>query len=381
MGKGKGLTGKLLVATTIVGIGLLSFGMLQLNFDLSFIGFDLTGNVTATGVPELNEANQRLLGAKVYVGDGNVISTAPRLALGEKFTLENPTVITDFTIGIATADPQVEVTGYIWDSDQSPPRRIATSAETFNGTEIGTVIGDISFTFPQALVLEPTKNVTCAVAPCEPVPINYVVGIRVDKNLDGSFTYSFKETESETINATSSGGVITPAVLKPETHVAVVDSNVDLTAETVFTQTTPRGVLGIDIFHNAPLGEDIMEDIEETIEMSENGTATEEDELVACIGLFPPPSGCVGGDPLEPQDCGLAQDLVNGVCVCKAGFASSQNTEGEAVCLELHIDKPTSAIPTKLQVPPRVDPIVFLGLGGLILGVGLIGIVVRKFRK
>ncbi len=381
MGKGKGLTGKLLVGITVVGIVLLGFAMLQLNFDLSFIGFDITGNVTATEIPELNEANQRLLGTKVYVGDGNVISTVPRFAIGETFNLQNPTVITDFSIHIATQDPDVEVTGYIWDSEQSPPLRIATSAETFNGTEIGTMLNNIIFTFPQALVLEPTKNVTCAVAPCIPVAIDYVVGIRVDKNLAGSFTYGFKETESETINGTSLGGIIIPDILKPETHNAVIDSNVGLETETLFSLTTPRGVLAIDIFHNAPLGEDIMEDVEEIIEMSGNGTATDEEELIACIAIFPPPLECVGDDPLAPLECGLAEDLIGGVCVCKAGFTSGQDLEGNAVCLETQIAKPITAIPTKLQVPPRVDPIVFLGLGGLLLGIGLIGIVVRKFRK
>lgn len=380
MGKGKGLTGKILVGTVIVGIALLSFGMIQSNFDLSFIGFDLAGNVTTTIVPEINEQNQKLLGAKVYVGDGNIISTEPRFAIGESFNVENPTVITDFTINIATGDPDVEVRGYIWNND-IPPVRIATSPDVFNGTEIGTTLNDVTFTFPQALALEPTMNVTCAVAPCDPVPINYIVGIRVDKNLIGSFTYAFKETESETINATSSGGVVTPEILKPETHIAVLDPNVALDGETSFNQIVPRGVLGIDIFHNAPLGEDIMEQVEETIEMSENGTASDEEELIACIGIFPPPEECVGDDPLAPQECGLAEDLIGGVCVCKAGFTSSQDIEGNAVCLETQQVKTISAIPTKLQVPPRVDPIVFLGLGGLLLGVGLIGIVVRKFKK
>jgi len=393
MGKGKGVTGKLLVGVTIIGIVLLGFGMLQLNFDLSFIGFDITGNVTAmVTVPEINEDNQKLLDAKAFVNFGNLIETRDRFAIGERiFELQNPTVITDFTIRIATEDPNVEVKGYIWSDPSSAtseasgatnPLRIAVSPDVFNGTEIGTMLNDVTFTFPQALVLEPRQNFTCTNPPvCEPsVPLQYIVGIRVDRNLAGSFTYAWNSTESFTIPASSSAGVVTPEQTFPETHVAVIDKSVALNAELNFDPIEFGGVLGIDIFHNAPLGEDIMEDVEEIIDMSGNGTATDEEELIACIAIFPPPPECVGDDPLAPEDCGLAEDLISGVCVCKAGFTSGQDEEGNAVCLDTVVIDSTP-IPPKLQVPPRVDPMVFLGLGGLLLGIGLIGIVVRKFRK
>jgi len=389
MAKGKGKSGMLLLVTTIIGIGLLSFGMIQLNFDLSFIGFDITGNVTALAVPEIDESNQRLLGAKAFVGDGNVIETAQRFAIGELiFHLENPTVITDFTIRIATEDPDVEVKGFIWldpssatsfETGASTPQRIALSPDVFNGTEIGTVLKDVTFTFPQALVLEPRQNFICENPPiCEPfVPLQYIVGIRVDNNLAGSFTYAFNSTESYTIPDETffEGGIKT----FPETHKGVIDRNVAFQSEINFDPIDIIGVLGIDIFHNAQFGQELMEELEETL--MENSTATEEEQLTACIAIFPPPPECVGDDPLAPQECGVAEDLIQGVCVCKDGFTAGVNPiTDEDTCF---VDKGmiNGDILPQLQVPPRIDPIVFLGAGGVILVGSLIGIGVRTIRK
>jgi len=400
MAKGKGKSGMLLLVTTIIGIGLLSFGMIQLNFDLSFIGFDITGNVTALAIPEITEDNQRLLGAKAFVGNSNVIETSDRFAIGELiFELQNPTVITDFTIRIATEDPDVEVKGFIWldpssatsfESGASTPQRIALSPDVFNGTEIGTVLKDVTFTFPQALVLEPRQNFICVNPPiCEPsVPLQYIVGIRVDNNLAGSFTYAFNETASSTIPASASEG--TPEITFPRTHKGVIDRNVGFNVEInfdpIFESVTGGtgggiGVLGIDIFHNAQFGQDLMEELEETL--MENSTATEEEQITACIAIFPPPPECVGDDPLAPQECGVAEDLIQGVCVCKDGFTAGVNPiTDEDTCFETIPDDPIeTTIPPKLQVPPRVDPIIFLGAGGAILVGSLIGIGVRTFRK
>jgi len=389
MAKGKGRSGMILAVTTIIGVALLGFGLVQLNFDLSFIGFDITGNVTAGAIPEINESVQQLLNAKEFVATGNVIEVTRNFAVGERFQLTSPTVITDFTIRLATEDPDVTVTGYIWNVDISPPLRLASSTETFNGTNLGTVLGDQTFTFARAVVLEPTANVTCATAPCDPVPVNYVVGIRVDQNLAGSFTYGFNETESSTVPASSSMGVVTAEVLKPETHEAQIDILVGTDIETQFIETTPRGLLGIDIFHNSGFAMEVIDEVEDVIDMSMNGTATPEQELTACIAIFPPPPECVNDDPLAPQECGVAEEFEasSQTCVCKDGFTqqlitlSTVSGSQTFECLPNAEEIDTIPIPTTLQVPPRVDPIVFLALGGTILVISLIGIGIRAIRK
>jgi len=384
MAKGKGRGGMILIVTTIIGVSLLSFGLIQLNFDLSFIGFDITGNVTAGAIPEINEPVQQLLNAKEFVASANVIEVTRNFALGERFQLTNPTIITDFTIRLATEDPDVIVTGYIWNVDISPPLRLVSSVETFNGTNLGTVLNDKTFTFERAVVLEPTANVTCVTAPCDPVPINYLVGIRVDQNLAGSFTYGFNETESSTIPASSDMGVVTPEVLKPETHEAQIDILVGTDSETQFIETTPRGLLGIDIFHDAGFAVVVMEEVDEIIDMSMNGTATDEQELTACIAIFPPPPECVNTDSMTPQECGIAEELINGICLCKDGFTQQFVTLSVPIVQTLEClpnEEAITVTPPPLQIPPRVDPIVFIGLGGAIIAISIIGIGVRAIRK
>lgn len=387
MAKGKGRSGMILAVTTIIGVALLGFGLVQLNFDLSFIGFDITGNVTAGAIPEITESVPQLLNAKEFVATGNIIEVTRNFAVGERFQITEPTVITDFTIRLATEDPDVTVTGYVWQVDFSPPVRLVQSIETFNGTDLGTVLNDVTFTFARAVVLFPTNNVTCVTAPCDPVPTNYVVGFRVDQNLAGSFTFGFNETESSTIPESSSGGVVTPAVLLPETHEAQIDRLVNMDIENQFNEISPRGLLGIDIFHDLNFAEVIIDLVDENIDMSMNGTATDEQEFTACIAIFPPPPECVIDDPLAPQECGIAEELVNGVCLCKDGFSQQLITlsldSGSQTfeCLPNQEAIDSMPIPPVLQVPPRVDPIVFLALGGVILVISLIGIGIRAIRK
>lgn len=373
MAKGKGKSGKILVITTIIGAGLLGFGILQLNTDLSFIGFSLTGaNATALTVPELSEDNTRLLATNSFIpliqngSTTTTVETTARFAVGESIQLTNPTVISDFVMKMSAQDQDVTVTGIIWNNNVSPPIRLAISAETYNGTQIS-AFEDKSFTFPQALVLEPTQEVECVTAPCDEVPINYVVGIRVDQNLVGSFTYQILPTETAT------------------THGGVIDLGVTVDGETSFVD---NGIVGIDIFHNANFAEDLMEELEE--DLMDNSTATDDEQLEACIGIHPPPEGCTIDDPLAPLECGVTEQLVNNACVCIDGFEREQVIEGsvsqgvEPTCIPILDDIETHGvdpIPPRLQVPPRVDPIVFLGLGGVILVASLIGIGIRTFRK
>jgi len=399
-----------LLVTTVIGLGLLTFGIIQVNFDLSFIGFDIAGDITASQVPEINEPSQRLLGAKAFVGTGNVISSLKEFAVGQRFTLESSSVISDFTVRLATEDPDATVTGFIWNADgiTTPPIRLAQSAETFNGTEIGTILRDVTFTFPQAVVLTPTVNATCLRSPCLGLPISYVVGFRVDQNLAGSFTYAFNVTEQIPIPpdeplipplqlisdcnsnpefAVCQAGSVADAgfIIQPVTHEAVFDGLLGLVGtsrENHFFEVLPRGTLGIDIFHNRDFAIALMEDVEEVIEMSANATATVEEELTACIAIFPPPAECTGDDPLAPLECGLAEELVGGACVCKEGFSSQMRPSGEGSECVFEVVQPTSTnVPPPLQVPARVDPLVFIGLGAIILIISLIGFGVRRFRK
>ena len=160
---------------------------------------------------------------------------------------------------------------------------------------------------------------------------------------------------------------------------------VTLDGETAFVD---NGIVGIDIFHNANFAEDLMEELVE--DLMDNSTATEEEMIEACIAIHPPPEGCIIDDPLAPLECGVTEELVNNVCVCIDGFDRQEVNEGqftldgiEPTCIptiEVVING-FETIPPRLQVPPRVDPIVFLGLGGVILVGSLIGIGVRTFRK
>ncbi len=376
MGKGNGKSGKILLISTIIGAGLLGFGVLQLNADLSAIGFSLTGfNATELSVPELDETDQRLLATNSFIplivngSTTTTVETSPRFAVGERFQVGSPTVITDFIMKMSAQDQDITVTGIIWNDSVSPPMRIATSAETYNGTQIS-AFEDRSFTFPQALILEPTLELDCPTgASCLPPQIfSYVVGIRVDQNLVGSFTYQFLPDT------------------KALTHTGVIDTMVTVDGESSFVQ---NGIVGIDIFHNQNFAEDLMLDLEE--DLMANSTATEEEMIEACIAIFPPPEGCTIDDPLAPLECGVTEELVNNACVCIDNFERQPVIDGslqmgiEPTCIpiledidSLTIDPP---IPPRLQVPPRVDPIVFLGLGGVILVGSLIGIGIRTFRK
>jgi len=386
--------GRVLLVTTIIGAGLLGFGILQLNVDLSAIGFTLasvTGANVTQAIPLVDESSPVLLRTKDFVSPSNVIESAPRFAVAERFAPQNATVITEFTMQLATEDPNVTVTGYVWDDSGTLPIRLVSSTETFNGTDIGTVLSDVTFTFPRAVVLEPTEFFDCpdfvGIACGQPFIRNYAVGIRVDQNLAGSFTYGF-------INVT-----VPTDPFPIGFHQKVIDLDVTIDGETVFLFTPiciqifplplacQEGMIGIDILHDPALAQSLQETTDEIIDIIMNQTdiVTPEQELTACIAIFPPPPECTGDDPLAPLECGIAEELnlSQNVCLCKEGFTRqfvpllSPIQEGTFECLpEL-----TIPIPPPLQIQPRVDPIVFIGAGGVILVGSLIGIGVRSIRK
>ena len=402
-------TGRILLVSTIIGAGLLGFGMLQLNVDLSAIGFTLasvTGANATLPIPLIDESSPVLLRTLDFVSPSIITESSPRFAVAERFAfIQNATVITEFTMQLATEDPDVTVTGYVWRTDS--PLRLVSSAETFNGTEIGTVLRDVKFTFPRAVVLEPSPEFICPDDPfvlCgQPIINNYAVGIRVDQNLAGSFTYGFINVD------TYPDDVFEPIPL--DAHRRVVDLHVDLDSENVFAFTpldqfqriTPvceqipkpfecqEGMLGIEIWHDQALAQNIEEQVDEIIDqiMNQTDIVTPEEELTACIAIFPPPPECSGDAQFRPLECGIAEELnlSQNVCICKEGFTRqfvhsqipilSPIFIGTFECLpEL-----TVPIPPPLQIQPRVDPIVFLGLGGVILVGSLIGIGIRTFRK
>jgi len=413
-------TGRILLVSTIIGAGLLGFGILQLNVDLSAIGFTLavvTGTNATLPIPLIDESSPVLLRTLdfVFFNDppNTITESSPRFAVAERFSIQNATVITEFTMKLATEDPDVTVTGYVWRTDS--PLRLVSSAETFNGTEIGTVLNDVKFTFPRAVVIEPSPEFICPdsipefpVQCGQPIINNYAVGIRVDQNLAGSFTYGFINVD------TFPADIFEP--IPPDAHRRVVDLHVgfgdrDLDSEFSLTfrpldqfqrvtpvcSQTPQpfecqvGMIGIEIWHDQALAQNIEEQVDEIIDqiMNQTDIVTPEEELTACIAIFPPPPECTGDDPLAPLECGIAEELnlSQNVCICKEGFTRqfvqsqipllSPIQVGTFECLpEL-----TVPIPPPLQIPPRVDPIVFLGLGGVILIGSLIGIGVRTFRK
>jgi len=411
--------GRILLLSTIIGAGLLGFGILQLNVDLSAIGFTLavvTGTNATLPIPLIDESSPVLLRTLdfVFFNDppNTITESSPSFAVAERFaSIQNATVITEFTMKLATEDPNVTVTGYVWRTDS--PLRLVSSAETFNGTEIGTVLRDVKFTFPRAVVLEPSPEFICPDSIPEfpifcgqPIINNYAVGIRVDQNLAGSFTYGFINVD------TYPDDVFEP--IPPDAHRRVVDLHVgfgdrDLDSEFSFTFTpldqfqriTPaceqipkpfecqEGMIGIEIWHDQALAQNIEEQVDEIIDqiMNQTDIVTPEEELIACIAIFPPPPECTNEVKLDLMECGIAEELVNGICLCKEGFTRqfvplqipllSPLQQGTFECFLIDVE----LIPPPLQIQPRVDPIVFLGAGGAILVGSLIGIGVRTFRK
>jgi hypothetical protein len=348
--------------------------------------------------PEIDETSSAFLRQKDFLAQSSVIESATRFAVAESFQLKtiNATVITDFTMLLATQDPTAEVKGVIWDLNKSPPERVVESVETFNGTRISTVLGNIKFTFP-VIALLADQNVVCVTTPCLPQPINYAVGIRVDQNLAQSFTYLQADGNADT-------------------HGAVIDRSPNLQDEVMFLD---HGLIGIDINHDPAKGQELLDiligeqDPEPVVciaqfdpvcgvdaitydnscfadgagvEIAHTGECTildtmmnmtngaDDPTVIICEGISPEPPECQGVDTGSPtaDQCGITEAFINGQCRCVEPFKRAENGQCGVVN---ESDKPPL-----LQIEDQITVETFIIAGAVIVGGGVTGLVLRARR-
>jgi len=347
--------------------------------------------------PEIDETSSALLRQKDFLVGNEITQTGQRFAVAESFQLKtvDATVITDFTLQIATQDPDVIIKGIIWDLGFTPPKRVTESVENFTGAQIGTVLGNVKFTFPIVALLA-DRDVTCVTAPCLPQPISYAVGIRVDRNLDQSFSYL-------------------QAVATPETHGAVIDSTPNINDESMFID---HGIIGIDINQDLVKGAELFEIFQQemippepvvcieifqpvcgvdgvtysnscfaqNVEIAHEGECTildtmmnmtlppEDTTIIICEGISPEPPECQGVDTGSPtaEQCGITEVFLNGQCRCVEPFKRAQNG---ACGVVNESDKPPL-----LQIQDQVTIETFIIAGAVIIGGGVTGLVLRARR-
>ena len=332
--------------------------------------------------PEIDETSNPMLKQVEFLAGSDIIQTSPRFAVAESFQIQNPTVITSFEMQLATQDPDAVVTGYVWNLDKSPPERIVQSTETFTGAQITPILGKVKFTFPNAVALLPDIQVQCITTPCNPVPINYAVGIRVSGNLALSFGYL-------------------QADATPDTHGGVIDTNPSINDESSFSD---HGIIGIDIFHDPAKAQELLTVVEEiiceadeilvdnvceTVEQDPTisilciegftrigdecvpivpDVPSDDDDLIVCIAIFPPPPACTPkdeqGNLICPQSTELRFDSITGQQSCKLIL-----NEGE--CSGCNAPPP-------LQIQPTIPTEVFLISGVVIIGIGITGVIIRR---
>ncbi len=350
---------------------------------------------------EITEFGNTLLAQNELLNDfreRGVVEPSRSFAIAEQFQVTQPTVITKITARMGSdlsnrdQDDQTKVTAFVWNSDKVPPERIVQSAETFIGSIPNT---DLTFTFPNAVVLLPTQNNQ---------PINYAVGYKVTQNPGQEFVYTFSD---QTAN----------------THRCIIDKSPDPNSETAFaninsifpvdSNLTPKsvdnnGLCGMDIFHSqfqafsilnvitGPLqtgggngggGTTIITQTEiiEKITNIENTILTlgsgEQDEItkaeliaILCEGIEPRPQVCEEGTGifLTANQCGVTEIFFEGDCLCQPGFDRTE----QGTC-ELRDDRPSI-----LQVGQFTsDDITIIVLGLLIIVVGAVGITFVRGRR
>jgi len=361
LGSGDGTGGIPSVITTI-NEGITDIQPL-LTEGLDFIHFELVGGECSTGSilygvtqqdggggavidftqrpPEIREFSNPLLAQNDFLLQEEFTESATNFAVAESFQLRDPTVITDIKIRIGSQDRVTEITAFVWNLDTTPPERVVQASETFSGI---TFVTDLDFSFPNAVVLMPTEN---------DIPINYAVGIRVDKNLDQSFIYTRTDQTART-------------------HGAVIDRNPTLDGETMFVD---NGIIGIDIFHSQVLAEFILDKIPDIpIEIIEPDPLTQE-ELVAilCEGIEPEPEICQGINTANPtaDQCGITEIFFNGECLCAPNY--DRNALGSCEIRD------TTSLPDLLQIG-GFSFLLLVVIGVIIILVGITGIIVRRRR-
>ncbi len=296
--------------------------------------------------PEIIEFKETLLEQHLFLSDyrdQGVEEKAQRFAVAESFQLVDPTVITDVKIRIGSGlrqsdrDLGTQITAFVWNLDETPPKRIVQSTETFTGA---TPSVDIEFTFQNAVVLLAVEN---------DQQITYGVGFRVDQNIGEIFVY----TQS---NQTA------------DTHECVIDRNSASDSESMFVS---NGLCGFDIKHSQFKASQILAQLPD---VNDPNTLTRP-ELVAllCEGISPEPAICQGINTASPtaDQCGVTEIFFNGECLCAPTF--DRNAQGDCIITE------TDLLPDLLQIGQfSLQLLVIIGV--IIIVLGIIGIVVRSRR-
>jgi hypothetical protein len=350
---------------------------------------------------EITEFGNTLLAQNERLNDfraRGVTEISRSFAIAEQFQVTQPTVITKITARMGSdlssreQDDQTRVTAFVWNSDKVPPERIVQSAETFIGSIPQT---DLTFTFPNAVVLLPTQNNQ---------PINYAVGYKVTQNPGQQFVYTFSDQTANTHRCVidKSPNPLSETAFASITSITPVDSN--LTPKSV----NNNGLCGMDIFHSqfqafsilnvitGPLqtgggngggGTTIITQTEiiEKITNIENTILTlgsgEQDQItkteliaILCEGIEPRPQVCEEGTGLflNANQCGVTEIFFEGDCLCQPGFDRTE----QGTC-ELR-----DGGPSILQVGQFTsDDIIIIVLGLLIIVVGAVGIAFVKGRR
>jgi hypothetical protein len=274
---------------------------------------------------------------------------------------------------------------------------VIESVENFTGVQLGNVLGNVKFTFP-IVALIANQDVVCVTTPCLPQPISYAVGIRVDRNLDQSFSYLQADTT-------------------PDTHGAVIDSTPNINDETMFVD---HGIIGIDINQDLAKGAELFEIFLQEmlppepvvcialfapvcgvdaktysnscfaegagVEIAHDGECTiidtmlnttngaDDTTIIICEGISPEPPECQGVDTGSPtaEQCGITEAFINGQCRCVEPFKRAESGECGVVN---ESDKPPL-----LQIEGLVTVETFIIAGAVIIGGGVTGLVLRSRR-
>ena len=282
-----------------------------------------------------------LLAQNVFLSTSEFEQSETSFAVGEKFQLSNPTVITAIQMELhdsrafAVPSPAV-ITGFIWNLDESPPKRIAQSQSL---TGISSRDSNFKFSFPNAIVLMPGNP-----------PTNYAVGIRVDENL-GDLNYGHS-----------------PEQLIAKTHSGIRSLTTTANDEGTFQDV---GLVGIDIFHDRALAETILAltdggDVDQPLPDQPPEPLTQT-ELIAilCAGLEPEPEICQGDlFQLTINQCGATEVFFDGDCLCAPNY--DRNEAGSCEIRE---------VPSLLKIGEfSSEELVIIGIGLLILITGAVGI-------
>jgi len=325
--------------------------------------------------PEITEFKNPLLQQWLFLADltsTGVVELSTSFAIAESFELVDPTVITELRVRYSSNLPydqqdfDTAITAFVWNLNESPPKRIVQSAETITGFRIGSPGGagaqiedaiDLDFTFPKAVALLPNST--------NGVPITYAVGIKVTQNPGQEFIYSKGKTNF----------ALFPNDQIADTHKCVIDKTLSPDGETNFVD---NGICGFDIFHNQLKAVSIL-DVTQGIQGIQGEVGATPDPLtqaelivILCEGISPEPEICQTGLQLTANSCGVTEVFFNGQCICGPNF--DRNAAGNC---QIREDKS----PDLLKIGGFTESeLAAIGIGLLILIFGSIGFLALRRR-